>query len=883
MRVLLMCIVLLAWNVSAQTPISVYDCSVNPAVTQAQIDADDDFRASCVLFEAPGPYSFDQNDNKTVTASKQIDVEPGFDSDNFAAGNGMTLVLCDDLKDAVCFSHTNLNNVEALKKFEFGIELPMNIEQRIQDYIATGDSTDPVAGGINPYLDWQFNAEAVFTHRASGFTKTRYGFYFQEFERDTNYVNHNDWWWNSLTTTHHTRFRYAPEQTGIWDIGITVTLKDGSVFTYCPFSINVTSNTEDDGYVKVAANKRVLERNDEFFFPIGQNAPWPRESGDGIGSWAGTYGDTIANSRAHVEFEKRMEQYQEQGLEYFRLILNPACLDIEFEEVGNYTDRLNLGWEIDQIIEKAEELDLYINFNMMVHYAFDSKSEGVRYNWDWGDEYIQYKYPNSEGSYAYKNRFGIHDTLPELWLSNEGCKKYYKQKIRYLISRYGYSPHIALFELLSESSNVGIHWEDTYPDTTGVPQMNKIREPYQDDPLHPARLAAWHVEMAKYIKNDLKHTEHLLTASYGPNPKPSDYTFSADEIEVMTYNRYSTLIGEKYQAFIQEIKDYQALYDKPILLSETGPTSESACDNGITYKKEAWTNAFTGVAGFNMWDGQNSPELWPRLKTVRDFIEDTPEIANLLTAAWTSFYINDFNALLPAEQKEATYLRGAYVNELGNLQQVYVGCISNLTDNYYTNTDLQDSTWCTEDQNTPIIVQQAKVNLNWGDLIIGSPTQVSLIFEWYDQEATYLYSNIGLPVPFPYLIHPTSCVTGNCQYNTSNIPFVARYEYLNFEKSADTLNRKLLLDEQEKNDPTTEFNLQTFPNPARSVISIACNDPMVSHFELRDGNGSLIRTLSSIHNQGLQISISNLEPGIFVILGMDATNTIKYQKRWVKL
>tara|TARA_R110002072_G_scaffold281965_3_gene444670 strand:- start:10835 stop:10999 length:165 start_codon:yes stop_codon:yes gene_type:complete len=53
-------------------------------------------------------------------------------------------------------------------------------------------------------------------------------------------------------------------------------------------------------------------------------------------------------------------------------------------------------------------------------------------------------------------------------------------------------------------------------------------------------------------------------------------------------------------------------------------------------------------------------------------------------------------------------------------------------------------------------------------------------------------------------------------------------------------------------------------------------------FKLVDAQGKLLRTIDSREIRK-SIDITNLQSGIFVILGLDISNTIKYQKRWVKL
>ncbi len=107
-------LVLLALECDAQ--ISVYQCPIDPVVTQSEMDGTNHYIAPCILFKAGSTYFFDLNDNKTAEASKQIDVEPGFDSENFLPGKGLTLVLCDELRDIVCFSHTDLSNNRSFKK-----------------------------------------------------------------------------------------------------------------------------------------------------------------------------------------------------------------------------------------------------------------------------------------------------------------------------------------------------------------------------------------------------------------------------------------------------------------------------------------------------------------------------------------------------------------------------------------------------------------------------------------------------------------------------------------------------------------------------------------------------------------------------------------------
>ena len=639
--------------------------------------------------------------------------------------------------------------------------------------------------------------------------------------------------------------------------------------------------------MKVAPNKHVLERKGELFFPVGQNAPWPRDFGEGTGPYNGSYAINPVNAGAHVEFEETMEGYQQAGLNYFRLLLNPACLDIEFEKVGNYTDRLNYGWEIDNIVEKAEELDLYIHFNMLVHYAFENVSSGGYLNWDWGQEYVAYGYPVSEGSYGYRTKFNLGNNEPEAFFYHPGCRKFYKQKLRYLISRYGYSPHIALFELMSEITNTGGH--NDILNLIGSQGQDSlvtvhVSSSYDDSPQYRLNIADWHKEMAQYIKDTLNHKEHLVSVSYGKLPIAPDYSYAIPEVDVISYNRYSDILGGKYQRYVFEADSLFNLFQKPYFHSETGPTTEFGCDNGVTYRKEAWMAAFTGVAGFNMWNGYFGANQyyddWEQLGKVNSFMNEHSEIAKLLMGDWEAYYLNDVDNIDTAIRQEALYIRGNYINDYGNSEWLTVGVASNLTDNYYTNTNVNTASWCSA--NLPDIqAQQIPQNFFWNGNYINTGGLQDYTFNWYDYEANFLFTDVFTLQPVMGINHPLSCATNNCIDKTSEIPFTLRWEPSFLGKAAnDKAPLYLGIDNRASNSALYSFTVS--PNPANDHIRIYCNDPELKECCLLDAKGQLLRILNADELVD-GIEISNLAPGIFVILGISNQQGIIYKQRWVKL
>lgn len=893
-------ILLTFWTLSswAQNGIDVYECgAVNAPVTQAEIDANYSYYGACVQFDEPTAYLFDQTDNHLVIGGKGIDIEPGFTTENLTAGGAMTLELCSDLKDVRAFEVADLGSVEALKKFEVGVELPAEIMQRVQDFISTGDTS---GNQINPYLSWHLEAKAYFVHRATQFEKVVHGFYFQDFERDTNSTNVNDWTWDTVPTTHPFRFRYAPELTGQWDVFIEVRIDDTDYLVYCPFAINVTPNTSDDGFVKVAANKKMLERNGELFFAVGQNLPWPRNdalNGVPVGDQAGFYGSEIVCSKPFVEYEELMEEYKEKGTNFFRMLLNQSTTEIEFEEVGNYTKRLHCGWEVDQIIEKAEELDLYIHFNMLLHDLFDNKNLFYGFNWDWGDDPVALKAPGQyEQSYAYRERFNLGNDESYRFLTDAGCKKYYKEKLRYLIGRYGYSPHVALFELLSEMNNVGSIYQETVVtnieyDSLGNPigtyqtiDMSRTIDGYADDPQQPLRAAAWHDEMAKYIKNELGHTEHLLSVSYTGLPDSTDYSYGIPEVDVITWNQYNREIGA-YHNLSELVRQKHSQYQKPVIWSENDPLDEHSCDGGLTYKKDCWKSAFTGVAGFNMWEaGLNNgqPEHWKHLKMVQDFVQNNDTINRLFMGpSWTKLYLNDVGNVGYANQKELIAIDGWYFDGNGQVVTAIAGVVSNLTYNYFTNRSMPAPT-----ENIPFCYTQVpttnyqfKANLFFGELLYPQAPFSEYKYNWYDSEGEFLLANYPLDGGIYDIIqHPMSCVTDNCAQLLPELPFVAVDEYNDFvQKRAEFIETELNDTEERK-----EWTVAVIPNPNNGEFSIVCSDQEVTACEVYNPMGKKILD-TPITRGRAEVNLTNHDSGIYVILVKDQSNHIKYTVRCVKL
>lgn len=522
---------------------------------------------------------------------------------------------------------------------------------------------------------------------------------------------------------------------------------------------------------------------------------------------------------------------------------------------------------------------------MFVGYTLDIKSIYTRFGWDWGGDSILYDYPRSQGSFAYRERFNLPEKEAKQWFTNEDCKKYYKQKVKYLISRYGYSTHISMFELFSEINLAGLEAEVVYvntdPNNLQV-QMNIISNPYDNDPQQPLNVTNWHSEMAKFIKNELGHTEHLLAVSYAGLPNDNDSSYAIPEIDVMTFNSYSDNLGNRYDSEKINIQEQFEKYHKPMILGETGPIAEYNCDATSSFRKSAWMHAFTGAAGYNMWEAQFNSDVWHHLADVRSFIEDTPEVADLFMGNWETSYLNDNNNIGAAIRKEATYLKGTYINQLGNQENLMVGAVSNLTDNYFTNRPPDDSlnpSWCFTN-GTGVLTQdqQSKQDLYPGNGVLYSSffNLSDFTLNWFNYDGDFLSTTYSPLTSVLLLNHPLSCITGNCAARTSEIPFIIDWELSDYNKNLQNNsnpNERIIPTEGNFTPKNRVKNqLLVFPNPAQNNVQVICTDPAIITFKLVDARGKTVRVID-LRELNKSINIANLESGI-----RSCVNTSLFQK-----
>lgn len=116
----------------------------------------------------------------------------------------------------------------------------------------------------------------------------------------------------------------------------------------------------------------------------------------------------------------------------------------------------------------------------------------------------------------------------------------YKNRLRYIIARWGYSTAIAAWELFNEVDNI------------------MYRNP--DHPIDPAAIVGWHDTMSAYIKQTDPYN-HLVTTSISHRDLPG-----LNSIEHIDFNQKH--IYKNTAAIPSVIKQYEEKFNKPYVIGE---------------------------------------------------------------------------------------------------------------------------------------------------------------------------------------------------------------------------------------------------------------------------------------------------------------------------
>lgn len=358
----------------------------------------------------------------------------------------------------------------------------------------------------------------------------------------------------------------------------------------------------------------------------------------GIENWCTGLKELPMQMKPYLVYLKELEKLKTSGGNYFRMMIFPFSYEIEFEQLGNYYNRMHCAWELDKLLETCNALDLIIHLTLSYGVEFTRANSKASYGmslWDW-DSNSQ----SDDNGYCY-NKIVKN---PEDFLTNPVALEFYQNKIRYFIARWGYSTNIGVLELMNEVKN-------KFPDEGDA-----------------KKIANWHGTISTYIKTVLNHKNHLIGVNYAtlPDEKAGDNSYELYFIDVISRNKHRTSVDRK--DFIKDSK-FLNKFDKPILYAEIGTADDQTnlCDDNITWIKDLWFTNFSGFSGVGLnWNEPHNYELWKNFGRVDTFNEKI-QFHNMENAYFDISFNGKVETVFVSKRKKSA-----------------AGVITNKTWNFYT-------------------------------------------------------------------------------------------------------------------------------------------------------------------------------------------------------
>ncbi|MBN1894048.1 DUF5060 domain-containing protein [bacterium] len=270
-----------------------------------------------------------------------------------------------------------------------------------------------------------------------------------------------------------------------------------------------------DGFLRVHDDWTLRFDSGKPFRGIGENVGWEARSFED----------------PKYTFETILGSLAQNGANFIRSWMCPWSLPLEWKKVSQ-TDRYSDSDEyfnpdgirrMDAFIRLADSLGIYIMLALDSHNALIENNQWEIHN---------YNIVNG----------GPARTPVEFFTLDES-RAMYKNRLRYLVARWGYSPAIAAWEFFNEIDNAVF---------TSSPE-NRERIPQ-------AAVTAWHDEMSRYLKS-IDPYGHIVTTSVSHRDIAGLNDLESLDINQKHIYKHTDLIRP-------EILKYTAAHGKPYIIGE---------------------------------------------------------------------------------------------------------------------------------------------------------------------------------------------------------------------------------------------------------------------------------------------------------------------------
>jgi len=361
--------------------------------------------------------------------------------------------------------------------------------------------------------------------------------------------------------------RYTPVKTG--DHMFYMELDSPEAQDMSEISEFSVKKSQADGFLSQSANNPfyLVFDSGEPFFGIGHNVGWVHNSSPGL-------------------YDRYFKKLKKNKCNLTRIWLCSWSFPVEWERLGVY-NRESLE-KLDEVIETAARRGIYIILCLDT-YGNLMEEKGTWREGRWNEN-------------PYNAANGGPCAAPGDFFTSPEAKKFYRERARYLVSRYGYSPNILALEL----------W-------------NEYNAP-----------AAWIKEMAQYIRSVNPHGQMITTSMGYPYGQAFDDSavWKLKELDIIALHEYGNATRrETVPSIVQKSHAIAFMYSKPLVFSEFGIDFDKDDKNydpggeGVALHNSLWASAMSGAFATAMnwwWESYIRPrDLYYHYRGISYFLEGT--------------------------------------------------------------------------------------------------------------------------------------------------------------------------------------------------------------------------------------------------------------------
>lgn len=457
---------------------------------------------------------------------------------------------------------------------------PEDIPETIPHYRLLEFSVSVPGTYENPYDPAQIDVQATF-HSPKGETIPVPAFYLRPYDLNC-FGDDCDTTALAPAGAPGWRVRFTPTQIGRWTFEVEARTASGAT----PLREGEFRVVESDapGFVHMGSNPRYFAFDDgAAYFPVGENLAWALDDEGGLDAYT-----------------HWLDELSAAGANYARLNLDvPWFISLDSPgPPGDYDAAQAAAWRMDTILELAAERGIYLELVLIWHQGFTTEplpSGTAR--------------PDASISWAnnpYSTANGGALSGPSAIFFDATARDLLRQRLRYIVARWGYSPNVFAWEVT-----------DALDAVSGYT---------------PSRAQPWLQDMTGYLRQ-IDPYRHLITVGL----RQPDLTLwqlpGIDFAAVQFYqDRPDADTGDIVSESLGVLRDVLGGLRKPVLLTEfsLNPSYAPIDDDpgGVHLKNMLWSAALSGAAGGGVtwwWDSYVDAEnLYEDFRPLAQFSQGIP-------------------------------------------------------------------------------------------------------------------------------------------------------------------------------------------------------------------------------------------------------------------